>query len=78
MNAIDALLTEPHDDLAALLKPLDRGFTVRKSSAHHVQVLQDGAIFADWWPGKGTTMSDGVRGPKCKTAEAVVAWLLAM
>lgn len=32
-------------------------------------------VLADWWPGKGTTMMDGKRGPKCKTAAQVVEWL---
>ena len=63
--------------LLEFLTPLDRGFTVRTPSPHQVQVMQDGAVFADWWPGKGTTMCDGVRGPKCLKVAEVVAWILA-
>ena len=61
--------------LALILDPLDRGFAVRTPSPHQVQVMQDGAVFADWWPGKGTTMCDGVRGPKCRSAPEAAAWL---
>ena len=49
--------------------------SVRTPSPHQVQVMQDGKVFADWWPSKGTTMADGKRGPKCKTAAQVVEWL---
>ena len=64
--------------LALVLTPLERGFTVRTPSPHQVQVMQDGAVFADWWPSKGTTMVDGVRGPKCKTPAEVERWLVSL
>lgn len=48
---------------------------VRRPSVHHVQLRQDGKVFADWWPSKGTTMRDGKRGPKCKDSAALMAWL---
>lgn len=48
---------------------------VEYNAGAHVQLRQDGKVFAEWWPGKGTTMMDGKRGPKCATGEDVVAWL---
>jgi len=53
----------------------DMGLTIRRPSDHQVQFLQDGKVLADWWPGKGTTMMDGKRGPRCATGDAVIAWL---
>ena len=51
------------------------GLDVRNPSPHHVQLMQDGKVFADWWPSKGTTMMDGQRGPRCRTGEDLIAWL---
>jgi len=79
----DAFLKSHADALRSLLPSIDPSITagelpsliVRTPSAHQIQVMQDGKVFADWWPSKGTTMADGVRGPKCKTAAEVVAWM---
>jgi hypothetical protein len=51
------------------------GLEVRNPSPHHVQVMQDGKVLAEWWPSKGTTMMDGKRGPRCRTGEDLIAWL---
>jgi len=48
---------------------------LRHNDGAHVQFVQDGKRLADWWPGKGTTLMDGKRGPSCRTGEAVIAWL---
>ncbi len=40
-----------------------------------LQVLQNGKVFAEWWPKKGTTMADGKRGKICKTNEEFLNWL---
>jgi len=48
---------------------------VDHNGGSHVQFRQDGKVLADWWPGKGTTMMDGKRGPACVTGEDVVAWI---
>lgn len=66
LSALSAFAAEPDDPL-----------TVTTPSQHHVQVrTADGKVFAEWWPGKkGTTMMDGRRGPVCRTAADVVAWL---
>ncbi len=71
-DALRSLLPSIDPSIVAGEKP---SLTVRVPSAHQVQVMQDGKVFADWWPGKGTTMADGVRGPKCKNAAQIVAWL---
>ena len=79
----DAFLKSHADALRSLLPSIDPSvivgeipsLTVRTPSAHQIQVMQDDKVFADWWPSKGTTMADGVRGPKCKHAADVVAWL---
>lgn len=71
----DALLSHlPSIDPSVVVGEMP-SLTVRTPSAHQIQVMQDGKVFADWWPGKGTTMADGKRGPKCKNAAQVVAWL---
>ena len=54
---------------------VDRGLTVHIPSPHHVQLREDGKVFVDWWPGKGTTMLAGIRGPACKTSAALIEWL---
>ena len=48
---------------------------LRFNDGKHVQFMQDGKVLADWWPGKGTTMMDGKRGPACMRGEDVIAWL---
>jgi hypothetical protein len=71
----DALLSHlPSIDPSVVVGEMP-SLTVRMPSAHQIQVMQDGKVFADWWPSKGTTMADGVRGPRCKNAAQVVAWL---
>lgn len=78
----ETLHPEAVEALAALIadintspSPCDRqgpSLSIRTPSPHQVQVMQDGKVLADWWPGKGTTMMDGKRGPKCKTAAQVI------
>ncbi len=54
----------------------DMGLHVlRHNQGAHVQFVQDGKVLAEWWPSKGTTMTDGKHGPRCGTGEAVIAWL---
>jgi len=56
----------------------DMGCELKTPSPHHYQVRQDGEVLADWWPGKGTTMSAGKHGPKCKTPDQFLEWLRTM
>lgn len=52
------------------------GFTIKRHNAgKHVQLLEGTNILAEWWPGKGTTMRGGKRGPLCSTGEDLIAWL---
>jgi hypothetical protein len=80
-NATGRTLVRTHEalDLRALInfcQEPDDPLTVHMPSPHHVQVrTADGKVFAEWWPSKGTTMMDQQRGPRCRTAEDVVAWL---
>lgn len=41
----------------------------------HVQLRQDGKVFAEWWPSSGRTQMDGKRGPICRTGEDLITWL---
>lgn len=68
---------EPAVDLAALraFAAETEGLTVTTPSPHHVQVRQDGKVLAEWWPSKGTTMSNQKRGPVCRTTADFVEWL---
>lgn len=55
-------------------------YIARKCSDHHYQILDHTVqnkpvIFMEWWPSKGTTRADGKNGPKCYTAEQLLAWL---
>ena len=54
------------------------GLQVRRPTPNHVQFLQDGKVFAEWWPSKGTTRTPEGRGPICATGEDVLAWLKTM
>lgn len=54
------------------------GLQVRRPIPNHVQFLQDGKVFAEWWPSKGTTRTPDGRGPICATGEDVLAWLKTM
>ena len=56
----------------------DMGCELQTPSPHHTQIRQDGEVLADWWPSKGTTISEGKRGPKCSTPEAFLEWLRSM
>lgn len=52
------------------------GLTIKRHNAgKHVQLLEGTSILAEWWPGKGTTMRGGKRGPLCATGEDLIAWL---
>ena len=52
------------------------GLTItRHNDGKHVQLLEGTSILAEWWPGKGTTMRGGKRGPLCATGEDLIAWL---
>lgn len=52
------------------------GLTIKRHNAgKHVQLLEGTIILAEWWPGKGTTMRGGKRGPLCATGEDLIAWL---
>ena len=53
----------------------EAGLVASRPSAHHVQLRQDGKVFAEWWPSKGTTLSDGKRGPVCRTVAELIDWL---
>lgn len=53
----------------------DLGLQVLRPSTHQIQFRLNGKVHADWWPGKGTTLSDNERGPICKTGEEVLEWL---
>ena len=52
-----------------------RACTVRTPSPHHVQLMNDGSVVAEWWPSKGTTVMNQKRGPVCRTAAEFVAWV---
>jgi len=52
------------------------GLTItRHNAGKHVQLHEGTSILAEWWPGKGTTMRGGKRGPLCATGEDLIAWL---
>ena len=52
------------------------GLTItRHNAGRHVQLREGTSILAEWWPGKGTTMRGGKRGPLCATGEDLIAWL---
>lgn len=53
----------------------DAGLKLSAPSPHHLQVRQDGAVFAEWWPSKGTTRMDGKPGPRCRTVAEFIDWL---
>lgn len=61
------------DDLQELLRPLK--LFARYPSVHHTQVMQAGRPIVDWWPSTGKTMSRGQKGPICKSARELVAWV---
>lgn len=60
---------------------LREAFTVRTPSPHHLQVLCDGTLAAEWWPSTGKTSQPHPvtgkpsAGPTCATPEAFIAWL---
>ncbi len=51
------------------------GLTIMRPSPHAVQFRRNGKVLAEWWPGKGTTMANGRRGPVCKDGDELVGWL---
>lgn len=60
-------------DLQAFAR--DMGLRLSAPSPHHLQIRQDGKVFAEWWPSKGTTRMDGANGPKCRSVAALIRWL---
>lgn len=70
----------PTVDPGALAKAIhaalgSRGLAIRQPSPHCIQVMQGRKVFAEWWPGKGTTMHRQARGPRCADSGAFVRWL---
>lgn len=63
--------------LAAEVRRLPGGLSVRQPAAYHLQVMRGGRVFADWWPSKGTTRAARAvaAGPKCHDVAALVRWL---
>lgn len=53
----------------------EAGLVASRPSPHHVQLRQDSKVFAEWWPSKGTTVSNGKRGPVCRTVAELIDWL---
>lgn len=51
------------------------GLTIREPTPHCVQVMRGGKVFAQWWPGKGSTMHAYRRGLRCMDSAAFVRWL---
>lgn len=72
-NAAPARTVFTDETLQAFAK--EAGLRLSAPSPHHLQVRQDGALFAEWWPGKGTTRADGKRGPRCRTVADFIEWL---
>lgn len=60
-------------DLQAFAR--DMGLRLSAPSPHHLQIRQDGKVFAEWWPSKGTTRMDGRNGPRCRDVAALIRWL---
>ena len=53
----------------------DSKLVILTPSEHHLQLRQDGKVFAEWWPSKGTTMTEGRRGRRCRTVAEFIDWL---
>lgn len=51
--------------------------SVRAAASRHAEIYQTstGIIVATWWPLDSNTTMGGKRGPSCKTAADVAAWL---
>lgn len=63
------------DDQAWRSEVMRMGLGLREPTPHCVQVMRSGKVFAEWWPGKGTTMHQQKRGPRCMDSAAFVRWL---
>lgn len=63
------------DYLKAELDERDPDLQLQIHTPHHYQIRFEGKVLVDWWPGKGTTMVGGKKGPICRTEDQLLSWL---
>lgn len=68
-------------ELASKLIYLGEDLTIRRCSEWHIQIKEEGVLFADWWPSSGkirAMTSRGVQDNKCFSVDSLMIWLKAL